>query len=272
MIHIVFGEEAAQQLQSSFSEENGFDGEIHLVRDDFSVGPIDQLEQAEGWEARRSWWRTVWEGSEFEPAEALWTDDREALLTLCQRLQDEPETSVWIWVAPNPRDVSGYYWLLSYLKPYIGRVQVLLLNNLPFINDKGNLFYPESLSEIPVREFLKARKLAREITSSEFEVDPDEWLRLTADNKGVRVLEGGKKLRQHDYAYFDSDLARHIMPEWQKAARIISQYLAKSKKFIGQDYLLWRLKVMVSMDRFEVQGKLAQMKDFELKNRSKAEP
>ena len=49
------------------------------------------------------------------------------------------------------------------------------LNNLPFLNDKGQLFYPTYLNEIQPKEFLKAKKLARPITLSEFEIDPDEY-------------------------------------------------------------------------------------------------
>ncbi|RYD73507.1 MAG: hypothetical protein EOP53_19990 [Sphingobacteriales bacterium] len=30
-------------------------------------------------------------------------------------------------------------------------------------------------------------------------------------------------------------------------------------------YLLWRLKTMIAQDMFEVQGKIAGMKDFEIK-------
>ena len=41
--------------------------------------------------------------------------------------------------------------------------------NLPFINEKGNVFYPISLAEIPAREFVKAKRLARPVSTAEFE-------------------------------------------------------------------------------------------------------
>jgi len=148
---------------------------------------------------------------------------------------------------------------------------ILYLNNLPFINEKGNIFYPTWLSEIPAKEFLKAKKLARQITLSEFEVDPDEWTKICAENKGVRLLEGGKKLIQYNYEFYDSELKKFIMPDWQKASKIIHNFLSKSKETTGDAYLLWRLKVMIAMDQFDVQGKVANMKDFEIKYRTKAE-
>jgi len=47
---------------------------------------------------------------------------------------------------------------------------VLYFNNLPFINEKGQIFYPTVLHEILPKEFLKAKKLNRKVTLSEFEV------------------------------------------------------------------------------------------------------
>jgi hypothetical protein len=61
------------------------------------------------------------------------------------------------------------------------------------------------------------------------------------------------------------------MPDWQKANKIIHNFLSKSKETTGDAYLLWRLKVMIAMDQFDVQGKVANMKDFEIKYRTKAE-
>ena len=82
---------------------------------------------------------------------------------------------------------------MSQLKELQGKVQVLYLNNLPFLNEKGQLFYPTNLSQIQPSEFLKAKKLARPITLSEFEVDPDEWKKLCIDNGFVRFLVCARK-------------------------------------------------------------------------------
>ena len=121
------------------------------------------------------------------------------------------------------------------------------------------------MSEIPAKEFLKAKKLAREITLSEFEVDPDEWTKLCNESKGVRLLEGGKKLVQQDYDFYDTELKKFVTADWQKASKIIHQCLSKGKQTTGDAYLLWRLKVMIAQDVFDVQGKVEAMKDFEIK-------
>ena len=121
------------------------------------------------------------------------------------------------------------------------------------------------MSQIQAKEFLKAKKLAREITTSEFEVDPDEWVKLMDENKGIRKLEGGKKLAQFDYDYFDDDLKKFVTAEFQKASKILQQVGTKIKIGASDAYLLWRLKTLAAMQVFEVQGEVGNAKDFELK-------
>ena len=192
-------------------------------------------------------------------------NDPEVVANLISRLAEDPSEVIWIWAAQNKHDVCGYYWLMSQLKSYQGRVFILYLNNLPFINEKGQIFYPEWVLQIPPREFTKAKKLARPITLSEFEVDPDEWERLCRENGEVRLLEGGKKLVSVSAEVYDTELKKFITADWQKASKVIHQYLHKSRHTTGDAYLLWRLKRMIAAGLFDVQGPLKGMKDFELK-------
>lgn len=266
MVHIVFNEPDAGVLQQAIALEPMLAGEVLLIRDDYAVGPLESCYLGEGREARQAWWKQVLEGGDYDgKADSGEVDDFASVAGLVGQLRRDESEVVWIWAAQNAHDVSGYYWLLHFMKEFQGRVYILYLNNLPFINEKGQIFYPNWLSEIQPKEFLKARKLARPITLSEFEVDPDEWTRICNEGKGIRILEGGKKLAQFDYDFFDSELKKLVTPDWQKASRIINQYLSKAKHRTGDAFLLWRLKTMLYQQLFDVQGKVANMKDFELK-------
>ncbi len=272
MVHIVFKEEDAKVLEQAISLDDSLSGKTIIIKDDFSVGPIENVYSKEGIEKRMEWWHTVLSGGDFEPkVNHAISDDNTAISELVELMRNNEDEKIWIWAAQNAHDVSGYYWLLPFMKEFQGRVMILYLNNLPFINDKGNIFYPVTLHEIPPKEFLKAKKLAREITLSEFEVDPDEWAKLCNENKGIRILEGGKKLSQHSYDCYDSELKKYIMPDWQKGNKIIHNCIAKSKHMVAESYLLWRLKELISQNLFEVQGKVGNMKDFEVKYFSKAD-
>jgi hypothetical protein len=270
MIHIVFQHNDVDKLKASFELDASLQGEVILIRDDYAVGPLAGIYTPEGIETRRQWWRDILAGGDYDGIvdKADDTDDNAKLAVLKQQLLADEKEILWIWAAQNKHDVSGYYWLMSQLKEFQGRVFILYLNNLPFINDKGQLFYPTNLFEIPPREFLKARKLARPVTLSEFEIDPDEWLRLCQEDKGVRILEGGKKLTQYPYTYYDEELKKFISGDWIKASKLIHQFLSKAKQTTGDAYLLWRLKQLIAAEELDSQGELKGMKDFEIKAKS----
>ncbi len=272
MIHVVFNEPDAHVLLEAIQLDESLNGDVLIVRDDYAVGPLTGIYTPEGKEARSQWWKMVLEGGDFENLHTTgMVNDDAVVLSMSERLTNTSDEVVWIWAAQNKHDVCGYYWLISQLVSFQGRVMILYLNNLPFINEKGNIFYPDWLSRIPAKEFLKAKKLARPVTTSEFEVDADEWNKISSACMEVRLLEGGKKIIQKEVDYYDSDLSRFITPEPQKASRIIHQFLSKNKETTGDAFLLWRLKHLAQSERVECTGELKGMKDFELKKKTAVE-
>ncbi|MEJ7625904.1 MAG: DUF1835 domain-containing protein [Ferruginibacter sp.] len=271
MIHIVFNESDVSVLQEAILMDESMQGEVIQIKDEYAVGPLHDIYTEHGIENRKQWWSDILKSGDYEGlVENGDVDDNKTVAELADKMHSDENEIIWIWAAQNKHDVSGYYWLLHHMKEFSGRVYILYLNNLPFINEKGNIFYPEWLHKIPAREFLKAKKLARKITPSEFELDTDEWLKISSENKGVRLLEGGKKLVQEDYDFYDAELKKFITGDWQKASKLISNFLGKAKHTTGDAYLLWRLKSMIAQESVEAQGKVMGMKDFEVKLKSTA--
>ncbi len=269
MIHIVFQQPDVEVLKTSFELDQTLQGDIVEIKDDFAVGPLQNIYTEEGIAARKQWWREVLAGGDYDGSVDNESEDNERIVQdLVGRLETNPAEIAWIWAAQNKHDVSGYYWLMSQLSQFQGRLFILYLNNLPFINEKGNIFYPVNLSEIQPKEFLKAKKLARLVSLSEFEIDPDEWKKLTEANKSVRLLEGGKKLTQHDDDFYDTELLKFINTDWIKVSKLINGFLNKSAHTTGDAYLLWRVKKMIENEKLDAQGELKNMKDFEVKTRS----
>jgi uncharacterized protein DUF1835/uncharacterized protein DUF3658 len=269
MIHIVFQEADVAVLRQAIKLDESLKGEVMEIKDDFAVGPIKDIYTEEGINARKEWWRVVLNGSEIDgKVDDGSVEDAKTVMELKDKLINNPEEIVWVWAAQNKHDVSGYYWLVSQISEFQGRIFILYLNNLPFFNEKGNIFYPDHLSSIPPKEFLKAKKLARPVTLSEFEIDPDEWKKLCEQDKYVRLLEGGKKLIQHDVDFYDDELKKYITADWQKTGKIIHAFFHKAKHLTGDMFLLWRLKQLIQSEEFEVQGNIKGMKDFEIKRKT----
>lgn len=268
MIHIVFQEPDIAVMQEAINLDETLQGDVMLIRDDYAVGPVKDVFSEEGIETRKQWWRDVLAGSDIDGrVDDGRVNDIETLNRLKERLDNNPDEVAWIWAAQNKHDVCGYYWLVSQLQPYQGRIFILYLNNLPFFNDKGQIFYPQTLHSIPAKEFRKAKKLARTVTLSEFEVDPDEWKKLAEQDKLVRTLEGGKKIVQHDVDFYDDELRKYITGDWQKASKILFAFYHKAKQTTGDMFLLWRLKQIIQHDDYEVQGNVKGMKEFEIRKK-----
>lgn len=272
MIHIVFEEANIEPLKKSFELDTTMDGDIVCIKDDYAVGPIDNIYREEGIANRLQWWKDILQDGPYSgTADDGHVDDNKEVQQLIRRLNENPDEVIWIWAAQNKHDVCGYYWLMSQLKNQQGRIFILYLNNLPFINEKGNIFYPTSLFQIQPKEFVKAKKLARPITLSEFEIDPDEWAKLGTENKGVRLLEGGKKLTQKEYNFYDDELLKLISKEWIKLNKLFSQYYSKVKETTADAYMLWRLNQMAETGLIEMQGNMRSMKDIEVREAGMAE-
>ena len=266
MTHIVFNEADIDALAKSFELDETLKGDIIQAKDDYAIGPIKDIFSDEGIETRKQWWREVLAGGEYDgKADSGEVDDNKLVVELKERLVNNPTEVLWIWAAQNKHDISGYYWLMSQLKDLQGRIFILYLNNLPFINEKGNIFYPDWLHTIPAKEFVKAKKLARPITTSEFEIDPDEWNRLCNEDKGVRILEGGKKLTQYGCDFYDEELKKFITANWQTAHKIIGAFLHKAPHKTGGAFLMWRVKLILTSGVYDVHGEMKKMKDFEIK-------
>lgn len=266
MIHIVFNESETGLMKKVIELDETLAGEVVQIRDDFAVGPLAGLDTEEGWQQRVDWWRQISQGSPYHDQPAGSLDDRDTVQQLKARLEENPGEELWIWMGQNQHDVTGYYWLMPQFRTYQGRVMVLYLNNLPFINEKGQIFYPSWLHEIQPKEFVKAKKLARPVTLSEFEIDPDEWKRIAEENATVRILEGGKKIVGKDESFYDGEILKNITGEWQKATRVLSNTLHRMKIKTGDIFIMWRMKQLIAEGKIMVTGEMEKSwKDFDLK-------
>lgn len=270
MIHIVHNSGDVDVLQQAIALDESLQGEVIQIKDDFAVGPLMGIDTEEGWNARVLWWKSLLERSPYGQDLAGSFDDRQTVKEIKEKLDADPARQVWIWMGQNQHDVCSYYWLMPQLKAYQGRVMILYMNNLPFINEKGQLFYPSWLHEIQPKEFLKAKKLSRPITLSEFEVDPDEWKKICDENAMVRQLEGGKKIIGKDAGFYDQEIIKNITPEWQKATRALTNTLHRMKIKTGDVFIMWRMKQLIADGKIEIMGDIEKgWKEFDVKQPGK---
>jgi hypothetical protein len=238
IIHLIVGDVAAKPLIEACAGHEAMSGEVIVLKDILHVGPL-KTEGLSFSEGRSLFWNTV-----SENQQNIEVNDLERLMEVSSILSNDENVAVWFWMAPAPADVTAYYWLLHFLKKHQGRFSVVNINGLPFLDENGKLFYPESIGYIPVKEILKARKLARVTTPSEWETDMDEWPRLLSENGGIRVHEGGKRLKSEPISFYDDVLLQYITAQNQKANKIVNLAISKNKVPTGDLFLHGRLREM----------------------------
>ena len=264
-MHIVFQQAGREVLERGFAPDESIDKNIINLKSDYSLGPVEYPLTNENLEKRNDWWKKIITDETDISFSAANEADVQIINEIKNSLTNNESEELWIWIAPNTQDVSGYYFLLSQLTELTDKVFVVWLNNLPFINEKGQIFYPRYLSEIPSREFLKAKKLYRAISAGEVEVDMDEWSKLCQENKTVRILKDHKKLAQFDEEYFDKTILNFITADWQKVSKVLQQFNHKSLDIIPEEYLLWRVRSMIENNEIESQGDITNRKEWEVK-------
>ncbi len=260
--HIVTGDLAAAPLKEAIATEPAMEGEVVVMRDVLSVGPLQKQEGQSFSELRTAFWQQVVTNEKTPPQ----VDDLERLLQVGNELSKNETAQVWLWVAPWPADMCTYYWSLKYLGKYLGRVYILSIAGLPFLDADNKIFFPKSISEIQPKELVKAKRLARLINAGELEIDEDEWKKVTAEDAGIRTLEGVKKITSRSEDYYDNQVVSFCSHQFQKASKVVGQALSKFNIPTGDLYLGWRLRKMADAGRLELQGDVAKsLKDFEIK-------
>ena len=253
MIHLVFNTADIAALEAAIELDETLAGKIVEIKDDYAVGPLENIYETEGFQLRKDWWAKVLADSPYTDQLDI-VDDRLTIHQLQNALTHDENESIWIWMGQNVHDVCGYYWVMSQFKEYQSRVHVLYLNNLPFLNEKGQLFYPTYLSQIQPKEFLKAKKLARPITLSEFELDPDEWKKICTEQEVVKFLEGGKKVVNMDINFYDKEILSLLTKNAQKLPSALSNILAKMKVKTGDAFIVYRLKALEELGKIVFVG------------------
>ena len=119
MFHIVFDSRGAELLSSAMDMDEALDGEIIQIRDDFAVGPIgiyflkpDGMNEKNGGQAYRK------EKGFPQKIRSAGDSDSDTIRKIVQRMEEEEFDQIWIWMAPNAKDVCGYYWLVASSKNF----------------------------------------------------------------------------------------------------------------------------------------------------------
>ena len=260
MIHIIAGDEAAKNLEAAFLLDENLRGDVLILKDMLGIGPIELDAEMNHDEVRTECWK-IMSPNQIDHA----SQDQHNVLQLIEKAVAEEEP-VCFWMAPCVTDVCAYFWLLPYFKKQADMLHMINIIGLPFLNEKGQLFYPKNFSEVVPTEFLKTKRLLKKVTVAEYEVEGDEWTKLQTESTWVRVYEGGKKIVSKELTYYDSLLSTSLTTEFQKGTKVVNEAMKKCTQTLTSVFLEWRLRELVMSQAVAINGDVEKaVKDFEVK-------
>jgi hypothetical protein len=263
-LYITFGDLAAEALAAGFNEEQNFNAPILVIKDNFYIGPLTTLDDNLDWQNRLAWWNQQLGEYQTNPlSEEEYAHDRNIVTHIIEHCNQSDDHTATIWMGQNANDVCGYFWLVSQLAAYQGKIKVIYLNNLPFINEKGGIFYPTHLTQILPAEFIKALKIERAVSLSEFEVDGDEWKSLTQQENEYRILDGAKKIISQPNTLFDNEIIK-FCEQPLKIGKVISTLLPKLKNFPSDVFIVGRIYSLINEGKIALTKPAKQYKEREI--------
>jgi Protein of unknown function/Domain of unknown function (DUF1835) len=250
LVHIMVGNAAEKNLLEAQLLDESLVGEIIVLKDTLGIGPIAVPENSTLSNIRTEFWKSI---TPTWPAEQV-VNDAENMETLIANLDEN--TKIWFWMAPCITDVCAYYWLLPYFKKLHSVLHCISINSLPFFNEKGTLFYPKNFSEILPKEIVKCKRLAKDISPADYELEGDEWDRLAGENALIRTSEGGKKVSSKNDNFYDSAILNQLQftTDFIKASKIITQAFTKITDTVSDTFIISRLKTLVANETLIAQG------------------
>jgi Domain of unknown function (DUF1835). len=255
MIHVINGTENAERLKDAISLDDTLQGEIITLHDNPAFGPLS-IENND--EYRKEWY------SSFQFDLSNITLNQEALASLLRSAveQDEP---VCLWIAPNAWDICTYYQMTYIFRKHPGLFHTIQIIGLPFLNEKGQLFYPTYFHQIPAKEFSKTKRLIKEVSTAEYEVDGDEWIKLASEHSLLRMYEGGKKIVSKEATILDNPIIYHTGDGFAKASKIVQEVMKKNNLQYYLPYLQYRTIQLIEQGILIANDTNKSWKDIEIK-------
>ncbi|MFD2442466.1 DUF1835 domain-containing protein [Bacillus sp. CGMCC 1.16607] len=273
-IHILFGPSPAGCLKVVLKDLD-IEGE-HVISlwDMFSVGPIWKLHEETGKKERFEW---VKSSQNYSPED--FSEYEGSFRKTLNEIKMIPEyLPIIIWTADNAHEQTGLRYVLHLLKGRNNKIHIINTTKMHAkYFDRPEIHYvalhsgeisPERLKVIYEREQNGA---LTELERERYELD---WLELADNRESLRIWENGK-IKSVPEDFYDSYIVskakrlhrRRNVEEYMKSARLIGEVLGHLEQYVGDEFLEYRLRMLIDKGVFEFEGSLEAMRLYSVKLR-----
>ncbi|CAH2215427.1 DUF1835 domain-containing protein [Tepidibacter aestuarii] len=260
-VHIVFGDSAEGTLKYFFeNNENKFNGEVINFREDYSIGPIYEIDTEKGLRKRIEWvekiLKKVCEDDYFEDIKKEFINTYKTIKNI------DKDSKIVIWYGENIDNQVG----LRHLNALLRNKELYEINvSESYIEDYNYSKYrPRALGECAPEQIGHLISTVKKLEKEKCNCLIDDWNVLRKSKENLRILKDNKIIGV-DESYYDKDILSNCTFNFKKAARVIGATMGKSDQLVGDAYIDYRVRILIESGKVEYRGKLETMRDFEVR-------
>jgi len=260
-VHIVFGDSAAGTLKYFFqNNENQFKGEVINFREDYSIGPIYEMDTKKGIDRRIEWFKNIFkeisEDDCFNYIEEDFIDTYQSINNIHEH------SKIIIWYGENTGDQVGIRYLVDLLRNR--EVYEVNVSESDIGEYRGREYKPRAFGECCPEEINHLILKLKEIEKEKCNCFVEEWNILKKTKENLRIFKCNKILGV-DESYYDEAILSNCTFNFRKAARVIGATMGKLDQLVGDTYIDYRVRELVNSGKIEFRGSLETMRDFEVR-------
>lgn len=272
MIHILFGQSQSGTLNRVL-KNTGVQNKEHIISfwEIFSVGPIHRLPDETGVEERFAWLAQHM-NDEFNEL----SDYRQGFQLALDQLQSIPGgVPITIWIAENAHEQTGLCFVLHLLKNQDHAITLINTTKIyeeVFRNAKYTIRHTGEIVSEQLQEIYKHSKHVTPLPKLERENYEEQW-RIVSGNQELLRIWQNDKIESVSVDHFDRYiimLAKQLQSEcepedFMKSARLIGEVIGHLEQYVGDNYLEYRVRMLVEKGIFEMEGKFGAMRFYSMR-------
>ena len=275
-VYIVFSEVVAGMLKIALRDLGViYEGNVILISDNFSIGPLWQLQEKIGRQERFEWLRKSISYSPYDYFEEEYPTKFEQALSQLETVPEE--VSITILCGENAHEQTGVRYVLRLLEGRANRIYIIntteIYNNY-FKRQDVQYFvsYTGEISPQEIKLILEKSKLDSPLNGYERDRLVQEG-NILIESKEVLRIWVDRQINSVSENYYDNNIinsARQMHKNREedcfiKSARIIGDVLGYLDQYVGDQFLEYRLRHLIDIGIFEVEGSLEAMRYYSVR-------
>jgi len=237
IVHVVFGDSASSRLRAFFrKEKQNSTNAIFCFRDDLSIGPLSNLDSAQGHLTRIRYLKNVHlERNADSDMEFCPTDIG---IDAIKAFNFGKYNRIVIWHGNNIQDKLLLY-LTCALLPEKNLYEVAITET---VMQHG--YAPIKLAECSTSSISQLVQSIKPIDGNQKDLFIREWYSSSQSDKLVRILNQGK-IVEVDESYYDSYILSDCTEDFTPATQIVWNVMGRCGQSIADVFLKYRVKGLV---------------------------